>query len=262
MRRPLRRLPLLLALLPFLTGCSGEGWHIVDPTTAEGWGNLSFLLAGAGLTLGLSAAALALAMGIGLVTAVARGSRLRGLRVVSGAYVELMRTLPLFVLLLWVFYALPILVQGLDPDGVGFALFGWIADLTPFTAAVIALALNAGAFLSEIFRAGIEGVPKGQVEAAQSLGMGRWLTLRRIVLPQALRRMLPPIVGQFIHTVKDSSLASAIGLAELTRRATELQTQTYRPLELYTLLALEYLLILLLLSRLSRWLEGRWGGER
>ncbi|MBP7334795.1 amino acid ABC transporter permease [Niveispirillum sp.] len=253
-----RFLPLLL-LVPLLSGCAGDGWHIVDPRTAEGWGNLSFLLAGAGLTLGLSAAALVLAMGIGLLTAIARGSRWRALRMVSGAYVELMRTLPLFVLLLWVFYAMPILVQGLDPDGIGFKALGWIADLTPFTAAVIALAMNAGAFLSEIFRAGIEGVPKGQVEAAQSLGMGRWLTLRRIVLPQALRRMLPPTVGQFIHTVKDSSLASAIGLAELTRRATELQTQTYRPLELYTLLALEYLVILLVLSRISRWLERRWG---
>lgn len=253
-RRIIPLLPLLL-----LTACAGDGWHIVDPRTEEGWGNLAFLMGGAGLTLGLSVAALALATVIGLVTAIARGSRWRTLRLVSGIYVELMRTLPLFVLLLWVFYAMPILVQGLDPDGVGYAALGWVAQLTPFTAAVIALALNAGAFLSEIFRAGIEGVPKGQIEAAQSLGMGRWLTLRRIVLPQALRRMLPPTVGQFIHTVKDSSLASAIGLAELTRRATELQTQTYRPLELYTLLALEYLVILLLLSRLSRWLERRWG---
>lgn len=258
-RTPCRLLLSLLSPLA-LTGCAGDGWHIVDPTTAEGLGNIRFLLAGAGLTLGLSAAALGLAMAIGLATAIARGSRWRALRLASGFYVELMRTLPLFVLLLWVFYALPILVQGLDPDGIGFALFGWIATLTPFMAAVIALAMNAGAFLSEIFRAGIEGVPRGQVEAAQSLGMGRWLTLRRIILPQALRRMLPPTVGQFIHTVKDSSLASAIGLAELTRRATELQTQTYRPLELYTLLALEYLVILLLLSRLSRWLERRWGG--
>lgn len=255
-RRIIPLLPLLL-----LTACAGDGWHIVDPRTEEGWGNLAFLMGGVGLTLGLSVAALALATVIGLVTAIARGSRWRTLRLVSGIYVELMRTLPLFVLLLWVFYAMPILVQGLDPDGVGYAALGWVAQLTPFTAAVIALALNAGAFLSEIFRAGIEGVPKGQIEAAQSLGMGRWLTLRRIVLPQALRRMLPPTVGQFIHTVKDSSLASAIGLAELTRRATELQTQTYRPLELYTLLALEYLVILLLLSRLSRWLERRWGAQ-
>ena len=253
-RRIIPLLPLLL-----LTACAGDGWHIVDPRTEEGWGNLTFLMGGIGLTLGLSVAALALATVIGLVTAIARGSRWRTLRLVSGIYVELMRTLPLFVLLLWVFYAMPILVQGLDPDGIGYAALGWVAQLTPFAAAVIALALNAGAFLSEIFRAGIEGVPKGQIEAAQSLGMGRWLTLHRIVLPQALRRMLPPTVGQFIHTVKDSSLASAIGLAELTRRATELQTQTYRPLELYTLLALEYLVILLLLSRLSRWLERRWG---
>ncbi|SNS79529.1 MULTISPECIES: amino acid ABC transporter permease [unclassified Azospirillum] len=257
MRRPAPALPLAVLLL--LTGCSAEGWHIVNPADPEGWANLRFLLEGAWLTLALSAMALLSGVAIGLGTAALRLSRHRPMRALAETYVELMRTLPLFVLLLWVFYALPIMVQGLDREGWGFALLGRIADLTPFTAAVMALALNAGAFLSEIFRAGIEGVPRGQVEAAQSLGMGRWLTLRRIILPQALRRMLPPTVSQFIHTVKDSSLASSIGLAELTRRATELQTQTYRPLELYTLLALEYLVILLLLSRLARWLERRWG---
>lgn len=258
MKQGWRPLP-LFGMAVLLTGCTGDGWHIVDPTDPEGLANLTFLLGGAGLTLALSACALLLGMAIGLATAALRLSRHRPVRAVAETYVELMRTLPLFVLLLWVFYAMPIMVQGLDRDGWGFTALGWVADLTPFTAAVIALALNAGAFLSEIFRAGIEGVPRGQVEAAQSLGMGRWLTLRRIILPQALRRMLPPTVSQFIHTVKDSSLASAIGLAELTRRATELQTQTYRPLELYTLLALEYLVILLLLSRLARWLERRWG---
>lgn len=250
-------LPLALAALA-LAGCADpSGWAVVDPSDPMGRENLLFLLGGVWMTLSLSAVALLAAVPLGLVVALLALSRSRPLRWLATGYVELLRALPLFVLLLWVYYALPIMVRGLPPDGPGAALLGWVAELTPFTAAVIALALNAAAFLSEIFRAGIAGVPRGQVEAARALGMGPALTFRRVVLPQALRAMLPPTAGQFIQTVKDSALASAIGLAELTRRATELQTQTYRPLELYTLLALEYLVLLLLLSQAARWLERR-----
>ena len=227
---------------------------MVDPRDPTGLDNLLFLLGGASLTLQLSAAALLLGVPLGLALASLSLSRHRPLRLMAAGYVEIVRALPLFVLLLWVYYAVPIMARGLSPDSVTGALLGWVGDMSPFTAAVGALALNAAAFLSEIFRAGIEAVPRGQVEAARALGMGRTLTFRRVVLPQALRRMLPPTVGQFIQTVKDSALASSIGLAELTRRATELQTQTYRPLELYTLLALEYLVLLLALSQFSRWL--------
>jgi len=230
-------------------------WAVVDPADPRGRQNLLFLMGGFRLTLELSAVAVALGVVLGLAGALLL-SRIGLVRMVTRAVVELVRIVPLFVLLLWVYYALPILIGGWSDNWAGRVLAP-IADMSPFTAATLALSANAGAFLTEIFRAGIEGVPRGHVEAARSLGMDARVTFRRIVLPQALRRMLPATVNQFVTTVKDSSLAAAIGLAELTRRATELQTQTYRPLELYTVLALEYLAILLVLTWVARLVERK-----
>jgi His/Glu/Gln/Arg/opine family amino acid ABC transporter permease subunit len=249
--------PALAALT--LAGCadgSGAGWAVVDPSTEEGLRNVLFLLGGLKLTLWLSVIALLAGVVLGLVCAALLRSHKRPLRLAVRLYVELIRTVPLFVLLLWVYYAVPIMIRSLPESDWTSALMA-LADLSPFAAATVALSANAGAFLTEIFRAGIESIPRGQVEAARSLGMSERAAFRRIVLPQALRRMLPPTVNQFIMTVKDSSLAAAIGLAELTRRATELQTQTYRPLELYSFLALEYLVVLIVLSRLARFIERR-----
>lgn len=253
--RPLRRL--LILILPLLAGCTAEsmsGWRVVDPSQAKGRQHLLFLLGGFRITLGLSLAAIFAGVILGLAGALLLRSRHGWVRTATRAAVELVRIVPLFVLLLWVYYALPIIIRGMADTTLG-AVLEPLADLSPFTAATLALSANAGAFLTEIFRAGIEGVPRGQVEAARAFGMTEGMTFARVILPQAFRRMLPATVNQFINTVKDSSLAAAIGLAELTRRATELQTQTYRPLELYSVLALEYLAILLVLSWLSRVVE-------
>jgi His/Glu/Gln/Arg/opine family amino acid ABC transporter permease subunit len=248
-------------ILVMLSGCASEtfqpGWHIIDPTTPRGFSNLRFLLAGFGVTMALSLAALILGVIFGLICAIISLSRYRALRVLSYSYVEALRMVPLFVVLLWIYYALPVMLRGLPLPYREWPGVLWLQNMSPFTAATLALALNAGAFLSEIFRAGIESIPRGHGEAARSLGMTRWQSLRYILLPQALRRMTPPTANQFIMTVKDSSLASALGLMELTRRATELQTQTFRPLELYTLLALEYVVILLFISHIARWVERR-----
>ncbi len=257
-RRPSFR-PLLALPLALLSGCSAEsvaGWRVVDPTEPKGLQHLLFLLGGFRITLGLSLAAVVAGVVLGLAGALLLRSRLGWVRGLTRALVELVRIVPLFVLLLWVYYALPILIRGMADTTLGNFLEP-LADLSPFAAATLALSANAGAFLTEIFRAGIEGVPRGQIEAARSLGMSESVTFTRIILPQALRRMLPATVNQFINTVKDSSLAAAIGLAELTRRATELQTQTYRPLELYSVLALEYLVMLLVLTWLARVVERR-----
>jgi polar amino acid transport system permease protein len=246
-------------LLPLLAGCSTEsaaGWRVVDPGQPRGRQHLLFLLGGFRITIGLSLAAIVAGVILGLAGALLLRSRRPVVRGLTRIVVELVRIVPLFVLLLWVYYALPIIIRGMADTSVGEFLEP-LADLSPFAAATVALSANAGAFLTEIFRAGIEGVPRGQVEAARSLGMSENATFTRIVLPQALRRMLPATVNQFINTVKDSSLAAAIGLAELTRRATELQTQTYRPLELYSVLALEYLALLLVLTWLARLVERR-----
>ncbi len=257
--RLLKTFCIVTVLCLCLTACAGDdpsGWSVVDPSQALGRRHLFFLLGGLRITLMLSVASLLVGVVLGLILAILAANRRWFLRRLVRLYVEIVRAVPLFVLLLWVYYALPIMLRSLPPG----PLTDWLIDLTdlsPFAAATLALSANAAAFLSEIFRAGIEAIPRGHVEAARSLGMSSAITFRRIVLPQASRRMLPPTVNQFIMTVKDSSLAAAIGLGELTRRATELQTQTYRPMELYTVLAAEYLVILVLLSYAARRIE-RW----
>jgi polar amino acid transport system permease protein len=122
---------------------------------------------------------------------------------------------------------------------------------------VISLALSDSAFEAEIFRAGIQSVPKGQWEAGRSIGLTSWQVMRFVVLPQAIRRILPALGNQFVYVLKMSSLVSVIGYQELTRRANELTLIEYRPLEIYTLLVLEYLVLILVVSWLVRKLERR-----
>jgi polar amino acid transport system permease protein len=129
--------------------------------------------------------------------------------------------------------------------------------LDVFAAGVIALALCDSAFEAEIFRGGIQSIARGQTEAADSLGLSYWDKMRFVVLPQAIRRILPPLGNQFVYMLKMSSLVSVIGLAELTRRANELVVNQYRPLEIYTFLVLEYLILILIVSQGVRWLERR-----
>ncbi|MFZ9407461.1 MAG: amino acid ABC transporter permease [Burkholderiaceae bacterium] len=240
---------LLVAALP-LGGCASDqagsgyswGWYVLSPFNDKGAANLRFLLAGAGLTLGLSVTALFVSVLLGLALALAALSGSGLLRRVSRVYVEIFRAIPLLVLLLWVYYGLPV-VSGLQ--------FG------AFTAGVLSLALSDAAFEAEIFRAGIQSVPRGHREAAQALGLAPWQTFRFVILPQALRVILPALGNQFVYVLKMSSLVSVIGLQELTRRANELNVTEYRPLEIYSALVLEYLLLILLTSWLVRRLERR-----
>jgi glutamine transport system permease protein len=249
MRRIRAGLPALLALA-LLAGCAGVsdgtayawGWYVLNPLTDKGASNLSFLLAGVGLTLWLSLTAIVVSVILGVLLALAALSDSRPLRMVSRTYVEVFRAIPLLVLLLWVYYGLP-MITGLQ--------FG------AFAAGVISLALSDAAFESEIFRAGIQSVARGQREAAQTLGLGRRDTFRFIVFPQAIRTILPALGNQFVYVLKMSSLVSVIGLQELTRRANELNVSEYRPLEIYTALVVEYLLLILLTSWGVRRLERR-----
>ena len=122
---------------------------------------------------------------------------------------------------------------------------------------MIALALSDSAFQAEIFRAGIQSVGRGQLEAAQSISLNYVDTMRYVILPQAIRRILPPLGNQLVYMLKMSSLVSVIGMEELTRRANELVVTEYRPLEIYTFLVLEYLVVILIVSAGVRWLERR-----
>ncbi len=240
----MRRYTTLFLLLP-LAACGSDyswGWYVVDPSTANGWRNIQFLASGLVYTIQLSALAMAISVTLGLVVALPALSQRRGWRLANRTYVEVVRAVPILVLLLWVYYGLPV-VLGIK--------------LGVFAAGVIALALSDSAFEAEIFRAGIQSIERGQQEAAKSLGLSWWQGFRLVILPQAIRRILPPLGNQFVYMLKMSSLVSVIGYTELTRRANELVVIEYRPLEIYTFLVAEYLALILVVSAGVRWLEHR-----
>ena len=239
--------PLLALLLVFfLTGCAANtnaytwGWYIFNPFQDKGASNIEFLAGGLTATLLVSICAIVLSVLIGALMALAAMSKRKGLQTLARLYVEIFRAIPLLVLLLWVFYGLPV-VLGLQ--------------LGVFVAGVLSLALSDSAFEAEVFRAGIQSVPKGQVEAAKSLGLSWFQQMRFIVAPQAIKVILPALGNQFIYVVKMSSLISVIGLPELTRRANELNVNEYRPLEIYSFLVIEYLILIVCISWLVRKLE-------
>ncbi|MEO0999537.1 MAG: amino acid ABC transporter permease, partial [Pseudomonadota bacterium] len=229
-------------------GCGDNfGWYVVDPTTPAGQTNLRFLVGGIQTTLALALTAMVFSITIGLLIALMGLSERRAFRAINRGYVELIRAVPILVMILWVFYGLPALVPELR--------FG------PFVAGVIALAISDSAFEAEIFRGGIQSIPRGQTEAAKTVGLSPYQTMRYVVLPQAIRRILPPLGNQFVYMVKMSALVSVIGVQELTRRANELNVVEYRPLEIYTVLVLEYLVLILIISQGVRWLERRMGAD-
>jgi His/Glu/Gln/Arg/opine family amino acid ABC transporter permease subunit len=200
------------------------------------------LWAGVRYTLWIATVAMALSLVLGLVVAMLRLSRFPPLAWLAAAYINVFRAIPLFVFIIYVYYGVSIAV------GINFQ---------PITAGIIALTLQYAAWMAEIFRSGIQAVPKGQREAALSLGMGRPRVFASIVLPQALRIVIPPTGNMFVGMVKDSSLVSIIGVAELVRTTQLLVSQTFRPFEFYTAAVLFYLAITLGLSYGMRLLERR-----
>lgn len=238
------------AILPtlLLTGCAESsyswGWYIVSPADPRGLKNIQFLAAGLWASVSISLVAIAVSVVLGAALAMLALSRRRALRGINRGYVEVFRAVPLLVLLLWVYYGLPV-------------IFG--LELSVFAAGVLSLALSDAAFEAEIFRAGIQSVARGQSEAAAALGLTGWQRMRLIILPQAIRRILPALGNQFVYVLKMSSLISVVGYQDLTRRANELTLIEYRPLEIYSFLVLEYLLLILAVSWLLRRLERRLG---
>lgn len=232
-----------LAAILTLSGCSSNwGWYVVNPSTASGAANLKFMLSGLSYSVQLSATAIAISVVIGLLVALPGLSSNVWARRASRTYVELVRAVPILVLILWVYYGLP-QVTGLS--------------IGVFWAGVIALALSDSAFQAEIFRAGIQSIARGQYEAAYSVSLGYRDTMSYVILPQAIRRILPALGNQLVYMLKMSSLVSVIGMQELTRKANELVVVEYRPLEIYTVLVLEYLVLILIVSAAVRWFERR-----
>jgi len=248
------RLFLTLACLTLLAGCGNSGvwgWYVIDPTTPTGMSNIRFLLNGFGATIVLSLTAAALSMTLGLMVALPGMSTNRWIRMPSRIYIEFIRAIPLLPMLFWVFYGLPVVLQSM----------GITLRIDAFWGAVITLAISDSAFTAEIYRSGIQSIARGQTEAAKTIGLTYSQTMRYVILPQAIRRILPPLANQFIYIVKMSAFASVIGMQELTRRANELVVTEYRPLEIYTLLILEYLVLVLIISFFVRWLERKMGAD-
>jgi His/Glu/Gln/Arg/opine family amino acid ABC transporter permease subunit len=191
-------------------------------------GNFDFLMSGLQWTLIISATSLVFAMIGGLVLALMDMSRFWALRAVGLTFGELIRNTPILVQLLWVYYVLPI-------------VFG--IRITSLSAILIGLSVYMAAFMSEVYRAGIQAVPNGQREAAQVLGLTPVQSFRRIVLPQAIRMTLPPLASNFVQLIKFSSLGAVISVTEITRRGMELSSSTFRPLEIFSFIAVVYFII-------------------
>ena len=238
-----RNLFFLLLILP-LSSCSGQelGWFIISPNNVDGLTNLKFLLSGLTTTVYISVISIIISMILGFVFAIPSLAKNKFLTFINISYVEIVRAIPLLVLILWIYYGLPIMT------GISFS---------PFVSGIIALSISESAFQAEIFRAGINSIKKAQWEAGSSLGLTFYKRLRLVILPQAIKNILPALGNQFVYVLKMSSLVSIIGIGDLTRKANELVVSTYRPLEIYTFLILEYLILILIVSYFVRKLERK-----
>ncbi|EHD20834.1 MULTISPECIES: amino acid ABC transporter permease [Brenneria] len=206
------------------------------------WENAPVLLKGLGVTLQLWLLAGAIGTAVGLVFAIGRAGARRWLRLPIAAFVEVFRNTPVLIQLIWFYYALPILV------GIQFSTFG---------AAALALTLYTAAYCTEIFRAGLQSIERGQWEGAKALGMRQRVILRRVVLPQVYRRMLPALTNRMIELAKVTSLASILAVNELMYQGRLLSSTHYRPLEILTVVALLYFVLIWPGSYLAARLERR-----
>ena len=207
------------------------------------WQHRDALVAATGTTILLTVATMAIAVPGGIVVAVLRLYAVAPVRALATGYVELFRNLPLILVVYWAFYVLPILT------GVG---------LSPLATGLAALALNVTAYNAETFRAGINSIRKGQVEAAMALGMSRAQALRRVVLPQALRRITPVLASTWVSLFKDTSLVSVIAVTELAYVAMQVRAQTFRVLETLTAMAVIYWLLGYPQAKLVDWIQRRY----
>ncbi len=207
------------------------------------WQHRDALLAGTATTILLTVATMAIAVPCGIVVAALRLYGPAPVRVLATAYVELFRNLPLILVVFWAFYVLPILT------GVG---------LSPLATGLAALALNVTAYNAETFRAGLNSIRRGQTEAAMALGMGRIQALRRVIVPQAVRRITPVLASTWVSLFKDTSLVSVIAVGELAYAAMQVRAQTFRVLEMLTAMAALYWLLGYPQAKLVDWIQRRY----
>ncbi len=204
--------------------------------------NSGMLAAGLTNTLKLTATALALGIPLGLGLALLRLSRLRALSIPAAFIVEFFRTTPPLVQLFWFFFALPILIQ---------------VEMTPFVAAALTFSIQSAAFFAEVFRAGIVSIDRGQSEAARALGMTGAQAMRRVILPQAVKRMIPAFMERSIELMKTTTLVATVSYADLLFQANEVAQKTFRPLEVFTVTALIYFVVIYCASLVVHQIERR-----
>ncbi len=213
---------------------------------------LPMLLEGLELTVKISVVSILIGMLIGLISCLMGLSKAWPLKAISAAYVWIIRGTPMIVQAFIVYYGVPMIVQQIYPDFI----------ISEFLAGVITLSLNAGAYLSEIFRSGIQAVDIGQIEASRSLGISAGKTMLKVVLPQAFKITIPSIVNQFIITIKDTSILSVISLAELCNQAKQYSASTYRFFETYVFVGIGYLIIISVLMVISKFVEKKISYDR
>jgi polar amino acid transport system permease protein len=201
---------------------------------------VKFIPDGILVTFKVTTISISLALLLGLITGLGRISKNRLFNLIASIYVEIVRGIPLLVQLFYIYYAL-----------------GRVVQLPDMVAAIAAMSICYGAYMGEVFRAGIESIDKGQMEAARSLGFNRTQAMFYVVLPQAWRTILPPVGNEFIALLKDSSLVSILAVADLLRRGREFASETFTYFETYTVIALVYLIITLILSKIVSIMEER-----
>jgi len=206
------------------------------------WAYRGLILTGLGVTIAYTIATILLGLLVGLVTGLPRLSRNPVITAPLVAYVEIFRCTPLLVQIIWFYYALPV-VLGID--------------IPAHIAAILVLSLYTGAFYAEIIRGGVNSIERGQWDAARAIGMRRRQVMRHVILPQAVKRMIPPFMNQSIIQLKNTSLVSTIAVADLLYEGTTITAATYRPLEVYTMVAVIYFLVLFPLTLAAQHVEHR-----
>ena len=209
----------------------------------------TLLLEAMGQTLLLALCGLFFACILGLIFGLLSVLKSRVCNIISTIFVDVIRGVPMIVLAYFIFFGIPYLLNTII--GIGGI------TLSALQAGTIALALNCGAYMAEIIRAGIQSVDKGQMEAARSLGLPYWKAMRKVVLPQAIRTMIPSIINQFIITLKDTSILSIIGFPELVNTAKNVVANTFNAFAVWGIVAVMYLIVIAILSRVAKLLERR-----
>ncbi|RHP45695.1 MULTISPECIES: amino acid ABC transporter permease [unclassified Clostridium] len=208
------------------------------------------LLLAMGRTLLLAFLGLVFACILGMIFGLLSVVKNKACNIIAQIFVFVIRGVPMIVLAFFVFFGIPYLLNTILGIGNGFTL-------SALQAGTICLALNCGAYMAEIIRAGIQSVDIGQMEAGRSLGLPYWKTMRKIILPQAIRTMIPSIINQFIITVKDTSILSVIGFPELVLAAKNVQANTFKSFETWTIVGIMYLVVITILSYIAKLVERR-----